>query len=153
MEKMDDTSSNGIRFNSERGLRNAINNNPSILALSAMCRQLEKEQRELQSKENIVKLTEEKQTTEAFKMELENTNKIKENNVHSMENTIRATKQSQFLCGICDKEWSCRSALELHVFTHSKEKRFTCSVCHKKYAREKSLKKHMYSHTGEVKYI
>ena len=49
-------------------------------------------------------------------------------------------------CKICDKVYSDRIRLELHLRTHTNLKPFPCSVCEKAFTQKRSLKEHLLTH-------
>uniref|UniRef100_A0A3P9KIL6 C2H2-type domain-containing protein n=1 Tax=Oryzias latipes TaxID=8090 RepID=A0A3P9KIL6_ORYLA len=54
-----------------------------------------------------------------------------------------------FSCKECTKRFSCISALNRHMKTHTGEKPYSCNECTKRFSRKSALKIHTRTHTGE----
>ena len=52
-------------------------------------------------------------------------------------------------CNVCDRVFSGKYHLELHMRLHNNEKPFQCEVCKKSFAQSRSLKEHMLTHESE----
>ncbi|XP_050409979.1 zinc finger protein 256-like [Patella vulgata] len=61
----------------------------------------------------------------------------------------RPNGKSSACCKVCNKVFTCNSALEIHSRGHTGEKPFKCEVCGKAFGRIDSLRKHHSIHTGE----
>nr|CAB3265849.1 sal-like protein 3 [Phallusia mammillata] len=49
-------------------------------------------------------------------------------------------------CEICSKPFTCQSALEIHLRSHTKERPFVCRVCERGFTTKGNLKQHLLTH-------
>ncbi|XP_077391694.1 uncharacterized protein LOC144027763 [Festucalex cinctus] len=61
---------------------------------------------------------------------------------HSSEN-------KHLSCSQCGRTFAYKSALKMHMITHSGEKPFACSVCGKSFSFKQNMSRHVAIHTGE----
>nr|XP_020506933.1 zinc finger protein 2-like [Labrus bergylta] len=59
------------------------------------------------------------------------------------------TREKRFNCATCDKSFTQRKALVIHIRSHTGERPYSCSMCDKCFSQRKTLVVHMRSHTGE----
>ena len=66
----------------------------------------------------------------------------------------RKSENSDLECKICNKIFSSKGKLQVHVKNHNGELEFSCHLCEKKFAANYGLKKHLMTHekTFECKY-
>ncbi|CAF1664427.1 unnamed protein product [Adineta ricciae] len=60
--------------------------------------------------------------------------------------TRRSLSTSQHICGICSKNFSSASALQIHNRTHTGEKPYKCEVCGRAFTTKGNLKVHRGTH-------
>ncbi|GAB1598468.1 sal-like protein 3 [Argonauta hians] len=49
-------------------------------------------------------------------------------------------------CYICFKTFACKSALDIHIRSHTKERPFKCEVCDRSFSTKGNMKQHMLTH-------
>ena len=62
------------------------------------------------------------------------------------------THYKPYGCDVCHKQFTARSSLITHMFTHVTTKPYTCSLCQSGFTTHDSLKIHMWTHAGERPY-
>ncbi|XP_037651808.1 zinc finger protein 2 homolog [Sebastes umbrosus] len=59
------------------------------------------------------------------------------------------TGETYLNCSVCDKRFSRKADVKIHMRTHTGEKPCSCPVCKKSFTQNGSLQNHMRTHTGE----
>nr|XP_026689824.1 sal-like protein 3 isoform X2 [Ciona intestinalis] len=62
-----------------------------------------------------------------------------------LEGEMRARKMTTS-CEICNKPFTCQSALEIHLRIHTKERPYLCRVCERGFTTKGNLKQHLLTH-------
>lgn len=65
---------------------------------------------------------------------------------HQLAALRRIRAGSLTVCEICEKPFSCQSALEIHLRTHTKERPFSCRICERTFTTKGNLKQHLLTH-------
>lgn len=72
---------------------------------------------------------------------------ISESEVHKPSfDTYQGKKE--FKCLYCNKLFSFKSLLKIHLRVHTGEKPFQCDLCEKAFAQQGNLKKHYLTHSS-----
>ncbi|XP_041650866.1 zinc finger protein 2 homolog [Cheilinus undulatus] len=58
-------------------------------------------------------------------------------------------REKKFHCDLCDKSFTQKKALVIHIRSHTGERPYSCSTCDRCFSQRKTLVVHMRSHTGE----
>ncbi|GFT52589.1 hypothetical protein NPIL_649221, partial [Nephila pilipes] len=61
----------------------------------------------------------------------------------------KPSPNKQFPCSVCNKLFTEKSSVKIHMRIHSGEKPYTCKTCGKSYTQKANLKSHLKIHTGE----
>src|SRR6218665_1365517 len=61
---------------------------------------------------------------------------------HSSGSLLESGKP-HVVCQVCGKTFACRSALEIHLRSHTKEKPFQCQICGRAFSTKGNLKQHI----------
>ena len=59
------------------------------------------------------------------------------------------TREKPYKCDICQKSFSLKNGLNIHVRTHTGEKPYKCKICPKAFVSSGDLTRHTRVHTGE----
>lgn len=65
---------------------------------------------------------------------------------HQLAALSRARAGRLTVCEICEKPFSCQSALEIHIRTHTKERPYMCQICQRSFTTKGNLKQHLLTH-------
>jgi len=65
---------------------------------------------------------------------------------------MKHTLEKPYKCGKCDKAYTQKSSLSVHMRIHNGEKPYRCDSCGKTFIRKGDLNTHMRIHTGEKPY-
>ena len=50
------------------------------------------------------------------------------------------------ICNLCNKQFSCPSALQIHYRSHTKERPYKCKLCNRGFTTKGNLKQHLLTH-------
>ncbi|CAK8694509.1 unnamed protein product [Clavelina lepadiformis] len=64
----------------------------------------------------------------------------------SLSSEEARTRKMTTACEICSKPFTCQSALEIHLRSHTKERPFLCRVCERGFTTKGNLKQHLLTH-------
>lgn len=64
-------------------------------------------------------------------------------------NASSAAGKNQEMCSICRKWYSGKSALKVHMLTHSNQRRFKCNSCVKTFIDQRTLDRHLRTHASK----
>jgi len=70
---------------------------------------------------------------------------------NDMTQPLRNDKQKPHKCTVCDKRFTTKGYLSVHIRTHTDRKSYSCPHCEKCYNNCNSLRKHMYIHSSKHK--
>ncbi|KAJ8306789.1 hypothetical protein KUTeg_015659 [Tegillarca granosa] len=59
---------------------------------------------------------------------------------------LRGNMDKSTTCHVCFKAFACRSALEIHLRSHTKERPFKCQVCDRHFSTKGNMRQHMLTH-------
>ncbi|GBN26598.1 Zinc finger protein 155 [Araneus ventricosus] len=63
------------------------------------------------------------------------------------------TDEKSYVCEICSKAFKRNGSLKFHLLTHTKEKPYACEICSKAFMDKRNLKSHLVTHTKEKPYV
>eukprot|EP01083_Nonionella_stella_P087897 244729_1 len=66
--------------------------------------------------------------------------------INSMDDIVLSGPKA-FSCGVCQKTFSRKHTLKVHIIVHSGAKPYSCEICQKTFTRKSSVKEHMLLHS------
>jgi len=84
-----------------------------------------------------------------FDTAAESTNKCRPFEIQTEDITEHHYKPRLYLCTVCDKRFTQKTALIRHKRIHNGEKPFICTVCDKRFIRKWHLNNHKRIHTSD----
>lgn len=70
-------------------------------------------------------------------------------NIHENNRRNLRSRDKNFLCNTCGKNFFTNFHLDVHIRSHTGERPFKCQFCNKAFAQMSGLKMHTFTHTGE----
>lgn len=70
-------------------------------------------------------------------------------NIHENNRKNLRSRDKNFLCNTCGKNFYTNFHLDVHIRSHTGERPFKCQLCDKSFAQMSGLKMHTFTHTGE----
>lgn len=70
-------------------------------------------------------------------------------NIHENNRRNLRSRDKNFLCTMCGKNFYTNFHLDVHIRSHTGERPFQCQFCDKAFAQMSGLKMHTFTHTGE----
>ncbi|CAL1294269.1 unnamed protein product [Larinioides sclopetarius] len=62
------------------------------------------------------------------------------------------TNEKSYSCNVCNKKFSQKNTLNVHLRTHTNEKPFSCDLCKVQFSQKCTLNRHFRTHTNEKPY-